>query len=76
MQVQVQAQGHGARRADAEDAEHRSVAPPSPPPCLRCGHDADVDFGDLWLCLDCYHVAGSTCAGVARSTGEPADPVC
>jgi hypothetical protein len=74
--MQAQAHGHEARRAVAQDSEPRAAAPTSPPPCLRCGHDADVDFGDLWLCMDCYHVAGSTCAGVARSTVEPAEPVC
>jgi len=34
--------------------------------CARCGRDADFDIADLWLCLDCYHIAGSTCAGVGR----------
>jgi ribosomal protein L37E len=37
---------------------------PLPEACARCGRDADADFGALWLCLDCYHVAGSTCAGI------------
>jgi hypothetical protein len=30
----------------------------------------------MWLCLECYHVAGSTCAGVAPARQEPTDPVC
>jgi hypothetical protein len=43
------------------------------PPCARCGRDAQFDFDQLWLCLDCYHVAGSTCAGVTRPpTAAPA----
>lgn len=47
----------------------------APQPCDRCGRDADFDFGALWLCLDCYHIAGSTCAGVGR-TPAPSDSVC
>jgi hypothetical protein len=35
-------------------------------PCARCGHDSDFEIAALWLCLDCYHVAGSTCAGIGR----------
>jgi hypothetical protein len=42
------------------------------PPCARCGRDAQFDFDELWLCLDCYHVAGSTCAGVNRPAAPPA----
>jgi hypothetical protein len=44
-------------------------------PCARCGRDADADFGSVWLCLDCYHVAGSTCAGIGVGSA-PTDPVC
>ena len=42
--------------------------------CVRCAHDADVEIAGIWLCMDCYHVAGSTCAGIASPT--PADPTC
>jgi len=35
-------------------------------PCARCGGDADFDIASLWLCVDCYHIAGSTCAGIGR----------
>ena len=35
-------------------------------PCARCGRDSELEIADLWLCLDCYHVAGSTCAGIGR----------
>jgi hypothetical protein len=42
------------------------------PACARCGRDADFDFVDLWLCLDCYHIAGSTCAGVGRTAAARA----
>lgn len=38
----------------------------SPEPCARCGGDAELDIASLWLCMDCYHVAGSTCAGIGR----------
>jgi hypothetical protein len=45
-------------------------APPTPAapsePCARCGGDADFDIASLWLCMDCYHIAGSTCAGIGR----------
>ena len=44
---------------------------PPTPPCARCGRDAQFDFDELWLCLDCYHVAGSTCAGVNRAGPAP-----
>lgn len=47
-----------------------------PQPCTRCGRDAEFDFGPVWLCLDCYHIAGSTCAGVARPAEAAGDPVC
>jgi hypothetical protein len=60
----------------AEGAATPADAPtPAPQPCARCGGDAPFDFGGLWLCLDCYHVAGSTCAGVSRPA-RPVDPVC
>ncbi len=39
----------------------------SPEPCARCGGDADFEIAALWLCVDCYHVAGSTCAGIGRT---------
>lgn len=45
-----------------------SPQPALPQPCTRCGRDADFDFGALWLCVDCYHIAGSTCSGVTRAT--------
>ena len=35
-------------------------------PCARCGRNSDFEIAALWLCLDCYHVAGSTCAGIGR----------
>ncbi len=41
--------------------------------CHRCGAEAPYDFGDLWLCLDCYHVAGSTCAGIGPARESSAD---
>jgi hypothetical protein len=46
-----------------------------PERCARCGRDADADFGLFWLCLDCYHVAGSTCAGIGVGPTRT-DPVC
>lgn len=46
----------------------------SPEPCARCGGDADVDIASLWLCMDCYHVAGSTCAGIGRIPVSGAAP--
>jgi hypothetical protein len=63
-----------------------SVAAPSEP-CARCGGDADFDIASLWLCIDCYHLAGSTCAGIGRipattpaavavDAQDPADQVC
>ncbi len=52
-----------------------STRPPVPAACARCGHDADFEIADLWLCVDCYHVAGSTCAGVG-TLERPTDPVC
>ena len=38
----------------------------APKPCARCGGDSDFEIASLWLCIDCYHIAGSTCAGVGR----------
>ena len=43
--------------------------------CVRCLHDADVEIGDVWLCLDCYHVAGSTCSGIG-TLAKPVLPTC
>ncbi len=54
--------------------DEHSVAPAVAAACSRCGRDGEFDFGDVWLCLDCYHVAGSTCAGLNRPT--PTDNVC
>jgi hypothetical protein len=48
----------------------RTVAAP-PEPCARCGGDSEFEIASLWLCIECYHVAGSTCAGIGRI---PADP--
>lgn len=47
-------------------------------PCQRCWGEAEHDFGDIWLCTDCYYIAGSTCAGIPRPVAEePApDEVC
>lgn len=39
---------------------------------MRCGRDADIDIAAVWLCLECYHVAGSTCAGIGRVPGPVA----
>jgi hypothetical protein len=44
-------------------------------PCDGCGRHADFEIARLWLCVDCYHTAGSTCAGV-RTPERAADPVC
>jgi len=50
-----------------------------PRPCARCGRDADFEIAALWLCTDCYHIAGSTCAGIGRvpttEPGQGGDPV-
>jgi hypothetical protein len=45
-------------------------------PCAGCASDAALDFGTTWLCLACYHVSGSTCAGapVARERSDAAGP--
>lgn len=41
--------------------------------CDRCRADADFEIASLWLCIDCYHAAGSTCAGIGRGpTPAPA----
>lgn len=29
--------------------------------CERCGRLDVVPYGDLWLCADCVHTAGSCC---------------
>lgn len=42
--------------------------------CARCGGDADFDIAALWLCMDCYHIAGSTCAGIGRPPAEGSEP--
>jgi hypothetical protein len=52
--------------------------------CTGCGCDADFEIAELWLCVDCYHVAGSTCAGIGRppagasgpTAGAPGPQVC
>ncbi|HSO05159.1 MAG TPA: hypothetical protein VLQ92_11805 [Candidatus Limnocylindrales bacterium] len=46
----------------------------SPQPCARCGGEADFDIASLWLCVDCYHIAGSTCAGIGRAPADRRDP--
>lgn len=43
-------------------------------PCARCGGNADFDIASLWLCVDCYHIAGSTCAGIGRVRGSGTGP--
>jgi hypothetical protein len=40
-------------------------------PCARCGGDSEFEIASLWLCIECYHVAGSTCAGIGRIAAEP-----
>lgn len=40
-----------------------------PETCARCGGDSDFEIASLWLCVDCYHIAGSTCAGIGRIPG-------
>jgi hypothetical protein len=52
-----------------EDLAQRGASQPGAvrsEPCARCGGDADFDIASLWLCIDCYHIAGSTCAGIGR----------
>jgi hypothetical protein len=51
------------------DAPPTVAAPPEP--CARCGGDSDFEIASLWLCIDCYHIAGSTCAGVGRNPAAP-----
>jgi hypothetical protein len=41
---------------------------------MRCGRDAELDIADVWLCFDCYHIAGSTCAGLGRMVTPAASP--
>lgn len=43
-------------------------------PCAGCGSDAALDFGTTWLCMACYHVAGSTCAGAPLADGPNPTP--
>lgn len=45
-----------------------------PEPCARCFGEAEHDFGDIWLCTDCYYIAGSTCAGIPRPKKDEAGP--
>ncbi len=54
------------------EAQPTVVAPPEP--CARCGADADFEIAELWLCVDCYHVAGSTCGGIGRIPGTSPSP--
>jgi hypothetical protein len=58
------------------EVQHTVAAPPEP--CVRCGADANFEIAALWLCIDCYHIAGSTCAGVGRipatAPGTGAEP--
>lgn len=58
------------------DSGSAPAATTTNPPCGRCGGPAEYDFATLWLCLDCYHVAGSTCAGIGQSTTPAPDAVC
>jgi hypothetical protein len=60
---------------------HAQDDPVTAEPCARCGADADFEIASLWLCVDCYHVAGSTCAGIGRVPASTpaqgaADQVC
>jgi hypothetical protein len=48
----------------------RTVAAPAEP-CARCGGDSEFEIAALWLCIECYHVAGSTCAGIGRIPPDP-----
>jgi hypothetical protein len=54
------------------DASHTVAAPPEP--CARCGGNSDFEIASLWLCIDCYHIAGSTCAGVSRIPATAPSP--
>jgi hypothetical protein len=49
--------------------EPPAIAEEAAPACAQCGGGEALDFGTLWLCLACYHVAGSTCAGVRTTPG-------
>jgi hypothetical protein len=51
------------------DAQPTVAAPPEP--CARCGRDSEFEIASLWLCIECYHVAGSTCAGIGRTPEPP-----
>lgn len=50
-----------------------TVAAP-PEPCARCGGDSDFEIAALRLCVDCYHIAGSTCAGIGRIPATAPSP--
>jgi hypothetical protein len=54
----------------SQDAPTVAVAPP----CAGCGGGDALDFGTTWLCLACYHVSGSTCAGAPRADDAATDP--
>jgi hypothetical protein len=47
-------------------AQVLDTAAAQPQPCVRCGADSDFEIASMWLCVGCYHVAGSTCAGIGR----------
>lgn len=47
-----------------------------PPECVSCRLDAELVMGGVWLCLSCYHVAGSTCAGVWAPSDVADTEVC
>ena len=41
------------------------------PVCEECGSYDAVAVGDRWLCVDCYAIAGSSCApGPEESDSE------
>lgn len=66
-------------RGVGHDAVVTSPVSDAPAPhtgvCVRCLHEATLDIGGVWLCVDCYHVAGSTCSGIG-TPATPADPTC
>ncbi len=49
-------------------------APGARAACDRCRADADFEIASLWLCIDCYHAAGSTCAGIGRGPAPAPAP--
>jgi len=53
---------HGSMTELVQELAVPLVAPAEA--CVRCGHDADFDIASMWLCIDCYHIAGSTCSGI------------